>query len=125
MGREMTETSKKRGRPKKEISAATLAKIERLAGLGTRLDEIAIACDVSSSTLDRWLKDEAVNLAYKKGRIEATANVAERLYDLAMMGDVAAAIFWLKAQAGWSDRPQVEVENHAAKVTVYIPDNGR
>lgn len=122
----MTETkTKKRGRPRKTVTDDILHKIERLAGLGTRLDEIAIACDVSPSTLDRWLQDEAVNRAYKRGRIEATANVAERLYDLAMMGDVAAAIFWLKAQAGWTDKPQPEVESHAAKVVVYIPENGR
>jgi hypothetical protein len=114
----------KRGRPRKTPTPVDLAKIERLAGLGCRLDEIAIACDVSPATLDRWKQRDDVSLAYQKGRIEAKANVAERLYDLAMDGDVAAAIFWLKSQAGWTDRPQPESVDRA-QVVVYIPDNGR
>lgn len=115
-----------RGRPKKTITPQTIAKVERLAGLGTRLDEIAIACDVSPSTLDRWLKQPDVERAYRKGRIHATAEVAEKLFDLAMTGDVAACIFWLKSQAGWSDKPhQEEEQKNVAEVHVYIPDNGR
>lgn len=101
-----------------------IAKIERLAGQGFRLEDIAIACDVSTSTLQKWKEQPAIATAYRKGRIEATSNVAERLYSLAMSGDVAACIFWLKAQAGWSDRPQPEATAQA-EVVIYLPDNGR
>lgn len=113
------------GRPKKVVTGQAIHKIKRLAGLGCRLDEIAIACDVSPSTLDRWMANPDVKHAYQQGRIEATANVAERLYDLAMTGDVAACIFWLKAQAGWTDKPQPEPEPEQEQVHIYLPDNGR
>lgn len=119
-----TAGTRKPGRPRKEPSDLDVAKIERLAGLGCRLDEIAIACDVSPSTLDRWKQREDVNLAYRRGRIEANSNVAERLYDLAMHGEVAACIFWLKSQAGWTDKPEPE-QQQTSNVVFYLPDNGR
>ena len=98
--------------------------IEAMAGLGATLQQIAIACNVSKSTVERWRADEAVELAYQRGRIQATQAVAERLFSMAMEGDVTAQIFWLKAQAGWSDRPQPE-QIQQAEVHVYLPDNGR
>lgn len=101
-----------------------IEKIEQLAGRGFRLDDIAIACEVSTSTLRRWKEQPEVANAYKKGRITATNNIAGKLYDLAMDGEVAACIFWLKAQAGWSDRPQPETTSNA-EVHIYLPDNGR
>jgi transposase len=120
-----SQVKRKRGRPAKQITPETIAKIEKLAGLGCRLEEIAIACDVSTSTLERWKQKAEVKTAYEKGRIHAKEEIAQRLYDLALSGDVAALIFWLKAQAGWTDKPQPEPEQNAAQVIVYIPENNR
>ncbi|MBE9157885.1 hypothetical protein IQ265_13775 [Nodosilinea sp. LEGE 06152] len=111
-------------RSRKTPTETDIQKIERLAGQGFRLEDIAIACDISVSTLQKWKDTPEVERAYRKGRIEATSNVANRLYTLAMEGEVAACIFWLKAQAGWSDRPQPEATAHA-EVHIYLPDNGR
>ena len=111
-------------RARKTPAETDIAKIERLAGQGFRLEDIAIACDVSVSTLQKWKELPEVATAYRKGRIEATSNIAERLYTLALGGDVASCIFWLKAQAGWSDRPQPEATAQA-EVHIYLPDNGR
>lgn len=105
-------------------SPAAIAKIERLAGQGFRLDDIAIACDVSTPTLRRWKELPEVERAYKKGRIEATSNVAERLYNLALGGDVAACIFWLKAQGKWQEKHEPETASQA-EVVIYLPENGR
>jgi len=115
----------KRGRKPKPIDEFTIAEIERLAGCGFTLDKIAIALRVSSSTVDRWLHREDVRTAYERGRIAATSDVATSLYDQAMKGDVAACIFWLKAQAGWSDKPQEVATQQAVEVHIYLPDNGR
>jgi hypothetical protein len=116
---------RKRGRPALELTPTTLSEIERLAGRGFRLEDIAIACDVSKSTLKRWLKHPEVQACYQKGRIEATSNVAYRLYELCMAGEVAACIFWLKAQAGWTDKPQPELEQQPEQVHIYLPENHR
>ncbi|MBW4462703.1 MAG: hypothetical protein KME47_21070 [Nodosilinea sp. WJT8-NPBG4] len=79
---------------------------------------------MSVSTLQHWKEQPAIATAYRKGRIEATSNIAECLYTLAFGSDVASCIFWLKAQAGWSDRPQPEATAQA-EVHIYLPDNGR
>ena len=43
-------------------------------------------------------------------KIEATAKVAQSLYRMATEGNnVAAAIFWMKARAGWREKQQVEL----------------
>lgn len=111
-------------RAKKLPTPEDVSKIELLAGRGFRLDDIAIACGISTSTLQKWKDSPEVGKAYQRGRIEATSEVAGRLYELAMGGDVAACIFWLKAQAGWSDRPMAEASANA-EVVIYLPDNGR
>lgn len=69
--------------------------------------------------------NEAVKRTYSKVRIEAIANVVKKFYDLTVVGNAAAASFWLKVQAGWMDTPQPKVQNNAAKVVFYIPENGR
>jgi hypothetical protein len=103
-----------------EISETDLRIVETMAGRGAILDDIACVIGISASTLDRWLKHDQVKLAYKKGRAIAKDNVAGKLYDLAMSGDTIAAIFWLKAQAGWSDK-QNEIPLETAQVQIYMP----
>ena len=112
------------GRPRIQVSEKDLRIVEDMAGRGAKLDAIATVIGVSSSTLDRWLEREDIRAAYDRGRIIATDNVAQSLYNQAMTGNVAAAIFWLKAQAGWTDKPQPE-QKDTARVVVYIPDNER
>lgn len=115
---------RKLGRPKKNIEDKDLRIVEDMAGRGARLDAIATVIGISSSTLDRWLQREDIRAAYDKGRAIATDHVAQSLYNQAIGGNVAAAIFWLKAQAGWTDKPQPE-QKATANVVVYIPDNER
>ena len=111
----------KRG-PKPQLpTPEQIEKIERLAGLGFRLDDIAIACDVSSSKLDRWLQREDVKFAYRKGKVQAVADIAERLYEKAKGGDMTAMIFYLKCQANWSDKP-VDTPEQQPEIHLYLPE---
>jgi len=44
-----------------------------------------------------------------RGGTEATAKVAQSLFRMATEGNnVAAAIFWMKARAGWSEKQRLE-----------------
>lgn len=113
------------GRPLIQVEQKDLRIVEEMAGRGATLDAIARVIGISPSTLDRWLVRDEVREAYEKGRAIATDQVASALFDLATLDrNVAAVIFWLKAQAGWKDKPQPEAEHHA-QVVVYLPDNGR
>ena len=111
-----------RGRPRLKVEEKDLRIIEDMSGRGARLSDIAIVIGVSDSTLDRWLKVPAVQTSYNRGRIVAKDAIAKTLYDMAMAGDVAACIFWLKAQAGWSDKPKAEMPA-GSSVVFYIPEN--
>lgn len=119
------------GRPSIEITGTDLSIIERMAGLGSTLDEIATVLGWSPATLDRKLKDESAQAAYSRGRAVAKHTMAGRLWDIAMSdehkGSTTACIFWLKSQAGWSDRLTIEQAPAASEsqVQIYIPDNGR
>ena len=129
--------SKPIGRPAIEVSKTDLSIIEAMAKVGNRLDDIATALNISSSTLDRWLKLPEVDEAYRKGRAAAKHAMAGRLWDIAFTDDedgkpskqaLTATIFWLKAQANWTDRITVETKSEDAnsqQVVIYLPDNGR
>ena len=130
-------TDKQPGRPAIEVSKTDLSIIEAMAKVGNRLDDIATALNISPSTLDRWLKLEDVDAAYRRGRAEAKHAMAARLWDIAMKDDnegnptkqaLTATIFWLKAQANWTDRITVETKSEDAnsqQVVIYLPDNNR
>jgi hypothetical protein len=107
-------------RQKLEINPLHLRIVEDMAGRGAILDDIACVIGIGPSTLDRWLKHDEVKFAYKRGRAIAKDKVSQKLYDLALDGDTIAAIFWLKAQAGWSDK-QSEVPAEVAEVQIYMP----
>lgn len=124
------------GRPAIDVTETDLRLIEKMAGLGSTLDDIALVLGWSPATLDRKKKDvPEVNQAWQRGRICATESMASRLWDIAMSNDdkgiptkqsVIAAIFWMKAQAKWSDRLVIEQEqNDMPQVQIYLPDNGR
>lgn len=111
-------------RRKLKLTPEMVETIERMAGLGSTLRDIAYVLDVSKSTLERWLEDETVRAHYEKGRAIAKEKIARKLWDKAMEGDTASLIFWLKAQAGWTDKPQPLPEERD-NIHIYLPDNGR
>ncbi len=46
----------------------------------------------------------------ERGSVEATAKVAQSLFQMATSGQsVAAAIFWMKARAGWREKHEVQI----------------
>jgi len=118
------------GRPAIEITDSHISAIEAHAGKGFTLHQIALMIDVSDSTLDRWMKEPKVKRAYERGKLIATDSMASRLWTIAhqdedMKSAVVAAIFWLKAQAGWIDKPIVTAETVGSQVVFYIPENQR
>ncbi len=117
-------TKRSLGRPPVPVEDKDLRIVEDMAGRGAKLDAIATVIGISPSTLDHWLQRDDVREADQRGRVLATDNVAQSLYDQAMTGNVPAVIFWLKAQAGWTDKPQPE-QKETAQVVVYILDNQR
>lgn len=100
-----TDSQPKGGRPKFEPDAEQRKTVNAMAGYGIPQPDIARVIGIDPKTLRKHFRDEL-----DTGETIATARVAESLYKQAT-GDgrsaVSAAIFWLKARAGWSERIEV------------------
>lgn len=93
----------KGGRPPHAPTDHDRKRVALHAGLGVPIEQIARIVGIAKETLIKHYGDEL-----ELGRAQATASIAGKLYERAMKGDVACMIFWLKAQAGWSERMQLD-----------------
>lgn len=107
--------------PKKELTDKQAAQVEALAAYLSK-QQIADYLGVSRVTFDAIIaRDDNVSLHYKRGKAKAIANVAQGLVKKAIDGNMAAAIFYLKTQAGWRETEVANDDANAAQpVTVNI-----
>jgi len=78
--------------------------VEELAARGLTLDRVARSLGISLRTLQRKKRElSQFGQALEDGHATAVATMSNRLWEMAMNGDVTAAIFWLRARAGWRD----------------------
>lgn len=103
------------GKPEWEPTEDERFRAETLAGYGVPHKMIALLCGVSEPTLRKHLSD-----VLDLGEAKATSQVAQTLYMRATKGnDLGAAIFWLKARAGWREKHPDNDENDKS-VTIVI-----
>ncbi|WBF05280.1 terminase small subunit [Psychrobacter phage vB_PmaS_Y8A] len=95
-------------KPRTELTDKQAAQVEALAAYLSK-QQIADYLGVSRPTFDAIIeRDEVVSLHYKKGKAKAIANVAQGLVKQAIEGNMTAAIFYLKTQAGWKETQVVD-----------------
>lgn len=75
-----------------------------MTGCGISQDDIATVLDIDPQTLREEFRAEL-----DSGAIKATAQVAQSLFRLATEGNVTAAIFWMKARAGWREKQDADL----------------
>lgn len=99
------------GRPALEFTADQRKMVEAMAAYGIPQRDIARVIGCALETLRKNFENELA-----LGSTKATARVAEFLFQKATgqkgddKGAVTAAIFWMKARAGWRDQ-RVVLEN--------------
>ena len=77
--------------------------VRAMAGFGVPQDDIATQLDIDPKTLRKYFRAEL-----DRGMVEANVKVAQSLFQMATSGkNVAAAIFWMKARAGWREKQEV------------------
>ncbi len=84
-----------------------------LAGFGMTHDQIALVMDISDETLRKYYKQEL-----SIGTTKLNAQVAQNLFSIATSkekGAVAAAIFWMKTRARWTERIDISNEDGTLK----------
>ena len=115
-----TDEVNKGGRPIIELTDEQVVQVKALAQYLSK-EQIADYLGVARSTFDAILeRDEQVFIHYKKGKATAIANVAKGLVQQAIEGNMTAAIFYLKTQAGWRETDVVDDASNATPVTVNI-----
>jgi hypothetical protein len=98
--------------------------VRAMSGLGIPQDDIATFLEIDKKTLRKHFREEL-----DRGSIEATTKVAQSLFRMATDGgSVAAAIFWMKARAGWREKhdgsmsASTDVEDKSLSVVFQIVD---
>lgn len=94
-------TKKKNGRPPFQPTENDRKRVELLAGVGNSHEIIAKIVGISKPTLELHFAHEL-----SIGAAQANSQVAANLFRQATKDDpkaVPAAMFWLKARAGWSE----------------------
>src|SRR5437763_2646642 len=80
--------------------------VRAMSGYGIPHEGIATMLDIDAKTLRRHYRQEL-----DRGAVEATAKVAQSLFQMATVEkSVAAAMFWMKARAGWREKHEVQVQ---------------
>lgn len=111
----MTNIQKKNlgGRPKALLSNEQIEEVETLAKFLT-VEQIADHFGIGESTfLQIRQRQPEVSLAYKKGKSKAISFVASKLMEKILNGDTAATIFFLKTQAGWSEKQHMDIRTNS------------
>lgn len=75
------------------------ALVKGFAAVGLPQTQIATYLDIDKVTLLKYFRSEL-----DKGMIEANTQIGKILYQKALSGNIAAAIFWAKARMGWSEK---------------------
>jgi len=98
------------GRPKVVFDEGQVAQVEALAAVLSK-KQIADYFGIDENTF-RAVEERQTEVfqAYQKGRGKAIAGVASNLIAQARKGNVSAAIFYLKTQAGWREDNQASQE---------------
>jgi hypothetical protein len=78
--------------------------VKTMAGFGVPHTDIATFLGIDAKTLRKHFREEL-----DRGTTEANAKVAQSLFQMATQGkNVAAAIFWMKARAGWREKIEIK-----------------
>lgn len=110
------------GRPPVVFDEAQTAQVEALAAVLSK-GQMADYFGISENTF-REIEERQpeVSEAYKRGKAKAIGNVAKNLISQAQMGNITAAIFYLKTQAGWKE--DKEAERDLPPINVIVRGNG-
>ena len=109
-------TKKRQTKPPHAPTDATRQTVQLHTMVGTTQADTARVLDIDEKTLRKHYRDE-LDLAKAK----ANATIGGALFNQAKSGDTAAMIFWMKTQAGWRERKDI---NHTSEDGSMSPQAG-
>ena len=97
------------GRPPAVLTPKQVDQVEALAAVCTKA-QMAAYFGVTEKTFRAIeQRQPEVFTAYRRGRARAIADIGSALYQKALEGDIRAMQFYLKTQAGWSEKSRLEL----------------
>lgn len=97
------------GRPRVVLNKKEIEEVEILAQY-LNMEQIADHLGIDEKTFFNIRQRQLeVFTAYKKGRSKAIGFVAAKLMEKIRNGDTTATIFFLKTQAGWSEKQRLDL----------------
>ena len=116
------------GRPPKALTNTDIIQVEALAAVCNK-SQMSHYFGMTEKTFRAVEKRQPeVLTAYRRGRAKAIADIGGILYQKAIEGDMRAIQFYLKTQAGWSEKSHIELsraeepEDRHWTVTVVEPN---
>ncbi len=107
------------GRPKIVFTEEQTNQVEKLSAVLNR-SQIADYFSIGETTLiSIEARQPEVREAYKRGRAVAAAAIATSLMNQAQRGNISAAIFYLKTQAGWSEKQEIQ-DDDAPSIAITV-----
>lgn len=109
------EKNNKGGREAVVLSDTQIKKLEKLSANMT-IAQIADYFNIGESTFyELKNRDPRVSGAYKKGKATGIENATNLLWQKMKEGDTTSIIFYLKTQAGWSEKQFIETKDVTPK----------
>ena len=109
------------GRPLIVFDETQIAQVEALAAVLSK-KQLADYMGISETTLREIEgRQSDVSDAYKRGKSKAISRMGQSLIMQAEDGNTAAAIFYLKTQAGWRET-DADLGNHNITLQIIKPD---
>ena len=103
-------------KPKTQVD---IDQVEELASRGLTKEQIAISLGIGQTTLYALQrKNEDFAEAIKRGKQRGVATIANKLYEAAEGGNMAAMIFFLKTQGGWTEKQIIETKDTTSEKDV-------
>lgn len=99
------EKKSNRGRPVFAATEEIRHTVETMVGIGIGQSDISRALRIDEKTLRKHFRDEL-----DTGKTKLVTRIADSLMRQALAGNVGAAAFFLKTQAGWRERVDVNTE---------------
>ena len=82
----------------------TRKRVREMSGLGLPHEQIGALIGISDVTLRKHYSDDL-----QMGKAQASARIADTLFNKAQAGDTTAMIWWTKAQMRWSETVKQEL----------------
>lgn len=98
-----------------------LARVEELAAQGLTVEQVAHCLGVTATTIyDKQSKFTEFSETIRRGRAKGIQQVANVVFQAALKGNIQAAMFFLKARAGWRDTAPADMPSYTREELIEM-----